>query len=113
MSDYTVAPPAAAEWDVDDIAERALAVLRLRDDDVDATRVAAQAAAACQRVDELVDRPDTAAPTTTMVEGAIALTVEMYATGGTGSLATTADGTIVIAGIRLLVRPARQRWGIA
>lgn len=123
MSDsHTVSPPATSTWDVDAVAEGALTVLRLQSDDaIDSGRVAALATVACQRIDELVDRPQPPvedpplpplAPTPKMVRAAIMLTGELYS-GELAGVATLDDGAVNVGAVRLLVRPDRERWGIS
>ena len=121
-----VAPPAANPWDVTEVAERALDVLRLDPSDMDAGRVEAKAAEAVALIDaelDMVTPYATAASIPASVFGAaVTLTVELYrrkdAPGGITD-SWSADGTYlrlsadVMKGVKSVLRPYKARRGVA
>jgi hypothetical protein len=82
MSDTSVTPPAANVWDVNDIAQQALGVLRMDGADVDAGRVTDAADVATCRIDAYLDTtvPVDTAAVPELVQAAVELTVEVYRT---------------------------------
>lgn len=118
MSDVG-SPPAQAIWDVDDIAKRAMAVLRLDGDDVDADRVADAAAAAVEDVDTYVDRTQPAAPSARMVDAAVARTIGRYRGKDApfGIADAWSQDTVAVDLLAPSPAPAllgdKERWGLA
>jgi hypothetical protein len=125
--DDAVAPPAAAPWDVEDIASRALAILRLDDTDDDAPRVQTAAIEATELADQFLDYAETPWTSSSeipapVVGGAVNLTVELYrrkdAPFGVAD-AWSIDGALVhlsadvLKGVRGMLRPYRSRRGVA
>jgi hypothetical protein len=81
MSDVStsVAPFARLPWDVDEVANAALDILRLDADDEDAARILVDAETATELVDAELDYA--VAPTTVpraVIDAAVNLTIELY-----------------------------------
>lgn len=119
----TVTPPAFNPWDVEEVTEMALDVLRLDPADQDAARVERKAAEAVALIDadlDLVDPFETIP--VPVVEAAVNLTVELFrrkdAPGGITD-SWTSDGSFlrlsadVMKGVRSELRPYKQRRGVA
>ena len=106
-----VSPPAVAAWDVDQVAARALAILRLEVGDVDESRIRGDAQAACALVDAWVDHCESGTPpTSTMLASAVDATINLYRGGVAASFPGTPgplDGSLSIAG------RDRQRFGVS
>jgi len=119
MTDTGVAPPAIASWDLEDITKRAMAVLRLDGDDVDADRVADAAGAAVEDVDTYVDRIQAATPTARMVDAAVARTVGRYRGKDApfGIADAWSQDTVAVDVLAPSPAPAllgdKERWGLA
>jgi hypothetical protein len=117
-----VAPPAGALWDVDDIAQRALAVLRLGPGDVDETRVQDAVVAATARIDSMLDQPEPVTPTGPMTDSAVQVTVGLYRrkdaplgvtdAWSADTVALTVPGS-PLAGVRAELLPDKARWGVS
>lgn len=99
-----VLPPALNSWDVDAIVTDALAVLRLRNDDIDEARIRRDAVAATELLDAELDRPATFDTTVwaALEQAAVNVTIAIY--DGVGD---------PIAAVRNMALPWKQRWGIA
>ena len=121
-----VAAPAVNPWDVADVVDRALAVLRLDPADADADRVAQAAAEAVALVDAELDLTDpytdAAAIPAPVVGAAVNLAVEDYRRkdapfGLTDSWSS--DGAYlrlsadVMKGVKSALRPYKDRQGMA
>lgn len=79
MSDvYVVAPPAASLWDLPSVVAGALEVLRLGAGDVDVPRVQAAAEAIVDKIDQFLDSPDPLTVNPSMLQAAVAGTVNEY-----------------------------------
>ena len=121
MTDAGVAPPAAADWDVEEVAAQALAILRLGSGDVDKDRVQRAAVVACGRVDSFVDRATSSDPTPAMVDGAVQATINLYRrkdapfgvadSWSTDTVPVDVPGS-PIAGARAEIVPDKHRWGV-
>lgn len=122
----TVSPPAVNPWDVTQVAERALDVLRLDPADMDAARIERKAAEAVALIDAELDLvlpyPTVSAIPAPVVEAAVNLTVELYrrkdAPGGITD-SWTSDGSFlrlsadVMKGARSELAPYKGRRGLA
>lgn len=121
-----VAPPAVNPWDVEDIALRALDVLRLDPSDMDAARINTKAVEAVALIDNELDMVlpylgYTAIPAP-VIGAAVTLTVELFkrkdAPGGITD-SWSADGTFlrlsadVLKGVRSTLAPYVERRGVA
>ena len=118
----TVAPPALLPLDAQTLADAALAVMRLPDDDVDAGRILDAASVAIELVSAELDFAE--APATVPVgvsDAAVMLTVELYRRkdapfGVTDSW--TVDGASVrvssdvMRGVRSQLAKYRSRWAL-
>jgi hypothetical protein len=122
VSDLTVTPPATADWDYEDVAAKALAILRLDGTDIDAGRVSDQAVVACGQVDHDVDKLAAAPPSPAMIDSAVATTIALYrrkdapfGQADAWSLDTLAADVpdSPLAGVRGELLPDRERWGLA
>jgi hypothetical protein len=120
MSDiYAPVPPATNLWDVEAIAAKALAVLRLGSGDVDAGRVREAADTAVIKVDEYVDRVEPATPTPAMITAAVQATIEIYRHPPWGVLDAWSQDAIPfrvssdpLAGVIMTILGSKERWGI-
>jgi hypothetical protein len=112
-------PPATNLWDVQAIAERALATLRLGGQDVDAGRVREAADTAVVKVDEYVDHVEPGEPTAAMITAAVQVTTEIYRHPPWGVLDAWSQDAIPfrvssdpLAGVIMTILGDKQRWGI-
>ena len=123
---YVVAPPAVNPWDIAEVVEGALEVLRLDPADMDAARIERKAREATQLVDQKLDLETPylgmevfPAP---VIESAVDLTVELFrrkdSPGGITD-SWTADGSFirlsadVMKGVNSKLAPFRGRRGVA
>lgn len=121
-----IAPPAVLPWDTAAIIAAALAILRLDPADVDAARIADNAASAIESCEQDLDLAESPWPTSAdipppVVEAAVDLTVERYrrkdAPGGiTDSWAPDGASLLLpgddMRGVRSKLAPYRGRWGL-
>ena len=121
MTDIS-SPPAANLWDVDELVDKALAVLRFGAADVDAARIRDAATVATQVVDFCVDWSVAAVPSANMVARAVQVTCEEYQRPGVAwgvVNAWSADQIAFrisgdpLAGVREGLMVDKERWGIA
>ena len=119
----SVTPPASNVWDLNDVAEQALAVLRMETDDVDAGRVTDAAEVATVRLDGYLDaiEPLDTSTMPDLVQAAVELTVEVYRTKDApwGVLDAWSADTVPVRissdrlrSIRGLVVPRKVRFGV-
>ena len=117
-----VAPPAANVWDVNDIAQQALDVLRMEGTDVDAGRVTDCAEIATRRIDQALDAtvPIDTSTEPPLVQAAVIKTVEEYRTKDApwGVLDAWSADTVPVRissdwlrSVRVLIMPYKERFG--
>lgn len=114
--------PAINLWDLGEVVDRALTVLRLEPADADAARIADAAEVAARRVDTLVDRAEPGPVSVTMLAAAVQGTIEEYKRSGAsfGLLDSwSTDGFALrispdpMRGIEAMVTPDKERWGVS
>lgn len=113
-------PPATNLWDVQAIADKALAILRLGQGDVDASRVREAADTAVIKVDEYVDWVEPATPTPDMVTAAVQVTIEIYRHPPWGVVDAWSQDAVAfrvssdpLAGVIMTILGQKARWGIS
>jgi hypothetical protein len=114
-------PPAINLWDVESIAAKALAVLRLGSGDVDADRVREAAQVACDVCDYFIDAIEPLTPTPNMIARAVQVTCEEYRRPGVawGIVGAWSQDEVAfrvssdpLAGVVMGLVPEKQRFGI-
>jgi len=122
MTDVGPPAPATSLWDINDVTDRALTVLRLHSGDVDEPRVGDAALVATGAVDSFVDAAEPFAPSAAMVDAAVQVTVELYrrkdAPFGTANAWSTDTvpvpvGADSLHGVLMQLLPDKERWGVA
>lgn len=117
-------PDQTVWWDPAAVTAAALAVLRLTAGDVDADRVAALVPAAGARINDVLDRDaDNPVPTPApapLVDAIVHVVVELYR--AKDAPPSSVDGLIAsawrpptvdpVAGVRAMIAPYKQRFGI-
>jgi hypothetical protein len=118
-----VAPPALLPLDAQDVADQALAILRLDPADVDAARIEQAALVAIDLATQQLDFADVpVALSVAVTDAVVTLTVELYRRkdapfGVTDSWSV--DGAVlrlssdVFRGVRSQLAKYRDRWGVA
>lgn len=118
------APDQTVWWDTPATLARALDVLRLDSGDVDAGRVATLVLAAGARINDVLDRcPDNPVPVpppAPLADAIVQVTVELYR--NKDAPPSSIDGLIAqswrapsvdpVAGVRAMILPYKQRFGI-